>query len=300
MTTLIIGCGYLGQRLGIRLAAWAEGRVFGTVRSQTRADELAGLGIEPIVADVLRPESFNALPSVERVYYAVGFDRSAGASMRDVYVEGLQHVLDRLPRSVRRLVYAGSTGVFGQSGGEWVDEDSPTEPSHESGRVVLEAERCIQAWSSARNASAVVLRFAGLYGPGRVVRRALLERGELIPGDPEKFLNLVHVDDAAAASAAALDANAPRPVYLVADDRPVTRREYYTTAAHLLGAPAPCFEPPRPGSPEAARDATSKRITNRRMKSDLGVVLRYPDITTGLADALGPGDRTTHPGAGST
>ena len=138
--------------------------------------------------------------------------------------------------------------------------------------------------------------FAGLYGPGRVVRRAMLERGEPIPGDPDKFLNLVHIDDAARAAAAALEAEAPAPVYLVADDRPVTRREYYSVAARVIGAPEPRFAPPRPGSPESARDATNKRIANRRMKSDLGNVLRHPDITTGLADALG----TDQPGAGST
>src|SRR6185312_15863734 len=139
-----------------------------------------------------------------------------------------------------------------------------------------------------RGASAVVLRFAGLYGPGRIVRRAILERGEPIPGDPEKFLNLVHIDDAAQAAALTLDADAPESIYLVADDRPVTRREYYSVAARVIGAPEPRFEPPRPGSPESARDATNKRVANRRMKGGLGVVLSYPDITTGLVAALGP------------
>jgi nucleoside-diphosphate-sugar epimerase len=285
-TTLIIGCGYLGQRLGSRLVR-DGGRVYGTVRSSGRADGLARSGIEPVIADVLRPETLRGLPATDRVFYAVGFDRSAGAAMREVYVDGLQAVLDHLPQSVRRFVYAGSTGVYGQTGGEWVDEDSPAEPQHESGRVVLEAEGRVRAWADSRDASVVILRFAGLYGPGRLVRRSMLESGEPIPGDPEKFLNLVHIDDAAAAAAAALDAGAPGPIYLVADDRPVTRHEYYKAAAAVLGAPEPRFETPRPGSPEAARDATSKRVVNRRMKQDLGVVLGYPDITTGLVAALG-------------
>ncbi len=287
MTTLIIGCGYLGERLGIRLVQ-DGGRVFGTVRSPGRAEAIARSGIVPVIADVLRPETLASLPAADRVFYAVGFDRSAGAAMREVYVDGLQSVLDRLPHSVDRFVYAGSTGVYGQSGGEWVDEDSPTSPEHESGRVVLGAEGRIRAWAATREGgvSAVILRFAGLYGPGRIVRRALLERGEPIPGEPDKFLNLVHIDDAAAASAAALNREKPAPVYLVADDRPVSRREYYATAARVIGAPEPRFEPPRPGSVEATRDATNKSVDNRRMKADLGVVLRYPDITTGLVAAL--------------
>ena len=90
--------------------------------------------------------------------------------------------------------------------------------------------------------SAIILRFAGLYGPGRVVRRSLLERGEPIPGDPEKFLNLIHIDDAAQAAAAALEARHAEPLYVVSDDRPVTRREYYTRMADATGVAAPRFE----------------------------------------------------------
>jgi nucleoside-diphosphate-sugar epimerase len=271
--------------LGARLVR-DGGRVYGTVRSPGRAEAIAGIGIEPVIADVLQPETLGRLPTVDRVFYAVGFDRSAGSTMRDVYVDGLQNVLNRLPSSVRRFAYASSTGVYGQTGGEWVDEESPTDPRHESGRVVLEAEGRVHVWADARGTSAVILRFAGLYGPGRIVRRAVLERGEPVPGDPEKFLNLVHIDDAARAADAALGADAPGPIYLVADDRPVTRREYYSVAARIIGAPEPRFEPLQPGSPESARDATNKRVDNRRMKTGLGVALRYPDITSGLVAAL--------------
>ncbi len=285
MTTLIIGCGYLGRRLG----AWLlkdGGRVFGTVRSSGRAAELDGLGIEPVIADVLQPDSLHGLPRADRVFYCVGFDRSAGAAMRAVYVDGLQNVLDHLPPSTRRIVYASSTGVYGQTSGEWVDEDSPTQPLHESGRVCLEAEGGVRAWVDSHSLTAVVLRFAGLYGPNRIVRRTTLERGEPIPGDPDKFLNLVHIDDAAQVSAAALNAEKPPSIYVVADDRPVTRREYYSVAAGALGAPEPRFTPTSMGSPESTRDATNKRVVNRRMKSGLGITLVYPDITTGLPAAL--------------
>jgi nucleoside-diphosphate-sugar epimerase len=285
VSTLIIGCGYLGRRLNALLLQ-GGGRVYGTVRSPSRAGELAGVGIEPVVADVLQPESLRGLPRADRVFYCVGFDRSAGAAMRSVYVDGFQNVLDVLPATVERLVYASSTGVYGQTDGEWVDEDSPTCPQHESGRVILEAEGRLRSWAESRASSAVVLRFAGLYGPGRIVRRTILERGEPIPGDPDKFLNLIHIDDAARAATAALHTIEPQPVYLVGDDRPVTRREYYSVAARTLGAPEPRFAPPEPGSPEAARDATSKRVDNRRMKRGLLVKLLHPDITTGLPAAL--------------
>ena len=247
------------------------------------------MGIEPVIADVLQPESLRRLPHADQVFSCVGFDRAAGATMRAVFVDGFQNVLDHLPPSVRRLVYASSTGVYGQTAGEWVDEDSPTCPVHESGRCCLEAESRLGLWAEARARSAIVLRFAGLYGPGRIVRRTMLERGEPIPGDPDRFLNLIHIDDAVRVAVASLQAVEPERIYLVGDDRPVTRCEYYTVAARVLGAPEPRFAPPQADSAEAARDATSKRVANGRMKRGLGITLLYPDITTGLPAALGSG-----------
>jgi nucleoside-diphosphate-sugar epimerase len=287
MTTLIVGCGYLGERLGERLRRQGE-RVVGTVRSPDRASAITALGIDPVVADVLAPESLGRLPEAEHMFYAVGFDRAAGSSMRRVYVDGLRNVLEKLPRTVTRVVYASSTGVYGQTDGEWVDEASPAVPQHESGRVCLEAEQLLRNWAAStdRSVTAIVLRFAGLYGPGRMVRRSLLEREEPIPGDPQKFLNLIHIDDAAQAAVAALEAVRPEPLYVVTDDRPVTREEYYTRMAELLDAPAPRFALAAANTPEAARDATNKRLSNRRIKSGLNLSLIYPDITTGLAAAL--------------
>lgn len=287
MTTLIVGCGYLGERLGRHLRHQGD-QVVGTVRSARRAEFIESLGISPLIADVLDPASLRQLPHAERVFHCVGFDRSAGSTMRTVYVDGLSNVLQALPRSVTRLVYASSTGVYGQTEGEWVDELSPAEATHESGRVCLEAEQLVRNWAKANepSASAVILRFAGLYGPGRAVRRSLLERGEVIPGDPQKYLNLIHIDDAAQAAAAALAASLPDPLYIVTDDRPVTREEYYTRMASLLGTPAPIFGPPAVGEPESARDATNKKLSNRLIKRSLGLSLAFSDITTGLPSAL--------------
>ncbi len=140
MSTLIVGCGYVGERVGQVFVRRGES-VFGTVRSGSRAAALARLGIKPVVADVLRSESLESLPAVDRVLYCVGFDRSSGADMRTLYVDGLRNLLRALPRPTTRLVYASSTSVYGQSRGEWVDEDSPTEPIQESGRICLEAEQ---------------------------------------------------------------------------------------------------------------------------------------------------------------
>jgi nucleoside-diphosphate-sugar epimerase len=282
---LIIGCGYLGQRVGAWLARRGE-EVHGTVRSNGRAKELSSAGIGPTIADVLRPETLARLPESERVLYCVGFDQGSGTDKRTLYVDGLRNLLNALPPSVSRLVYASSTSVYGQSAGEWVDEASTTEPQSQSGRTCFDAERVLGVWHpEGREVSRVVLRYSGLYGPERVIRRAMLERGDPIPGDPIGFLNLIHIDDAAQAAVAALDASRPDAVYAISDDRPVTRLEYYTLTARLLGAPLVRFEPSAVDDPRG--DSANRRILNRRMREHLGVDLIYPDITSGVPAALG-------------
>ena len=292
MTTLIVGCGYLGRRVGRDLIARGE-RVLGTVRSESSASRLRAWGIEPVITDVTVPATLDALPKAERVFYCVGFDRSAGVPMRSVYVDGLKSVLDRLDGRPGRFVFASSTGVYGQDDGSWVDEDSPTEPRSESGRICLEAEDLVRSYSEANDWSSVVLRFAGLYGPGRIVRRAAIERGEPIAGDPDRALNLIHIDDAASGAVAALSgrSEALRPLYTLADDRPVSRLEYYGLVARELGVAGPRFVRPPEGSPEARRDEADKKVANRRMKADLVRSLRYPDIRSGVPAALAQEDR---------
>ena len=282
MTTLIVGCGYLGRRVGRLLRERGE-RVFGTTRNPRRATELTASGIEPVLADVLVPDSLDTLPEVERVLYCVGFDRAAGIPMRTVYVEGLRNVLAWVTGT---FVYAGSAGVYGQGDGEWVAEESPTEPRHEAGRVCLDAERLAREFGEERGLSVVVLRFSGLYGPGRIPRRDVVARGAPIAGDPGKFLNLIHIEDAARAAIAALGQEAGGHLYLVTDDRPVARGEFYELVARHLGAPPPRFVIPEAGSPEAQREESNKRLSNRRMRTELGIIPRYPDIDTGIPAVL--------------
>lgn len=280
-TTLIVGCGYLGRRIGRRLLERGE-RVVGTVRSASSARELAAWGVEPLLADVLDPPSVAALPGADRVLYCVGFDRSSGAPRRAVAVDGLRRVLDALSGRFGRLLYASTIGVYGRHDGGWVDETTPADPLTESGGICLEAEDLLRG----ATADALVVRYSGLYGPGRVVRRSLLERGEPIPGDPSSFLNLVHVDDAAAAAIAVLDRGERGQVYLATDDRPVERREYYTLAASLLKAPEPRFVARESEGTGSRRDEPNRRVSNRWTRTELDWRLEFPDITVGLPDAL--------------
>jgi nucleoside-diphosphate-sugar epimerase len=269
---LIVGCGYLGRRAAARWVA--AGR---SVAALTRrgAATLSNLGLTPVVGDVLDPATLRGLPPARTVLYAVGMDRSAGRTMREVYVGGLGHVLAAVPPP-GRFLYVSSTGVYGQTGGEWVDESAPTTPTEEAGRVVLEAEQLLRAEMPA----AVVLRFAGIYGPDRLLRKKQLTAGEPLAGDPEKWLNLVHVADGADAVLAAEARAVPGETYHVADGEPVRRREFFTLLAELLGAPPAKFDPePEPG-------AANRRVSNRKAREQLGWVPRFGSYREGLPAAV--------------
>ena len=272
----VVGCGYLGLRVA---QAWrATGRrVFALTRGRTA--ELAAAGLEPIVGDVT-DYGLSVLPAVGTLLYAVGMDRRAGPSMRDVYVGGLARVLDRLMEPPDRFVYVSSTSVYGQTDGSWVDETSPTEPGEESGRVVLEAERLLRA----KLPAAVVLRFAGIYGPNRVLRRQALLNGEPLVGDAEKWLNLIHVEDGVTAVLVAEQMRRAGETYLVADGTPVRRREFYALSAKLLGGPEARFEPHPAGKSLPAE--ANRRIGNRKAREELGFVPLYPSYLEGLPASL--------------
>jgi len=284
---LVIGCGYLGRRVAARWRA-AGLRVFAATRSRSHADEFQRSGLEPVPCDVLDPSSLCALPEAPDVAYCVGLDRTAGVDMRTVYVDGLANVLTALAgrRNATadggRFVYVSSTGVYAQSDGREVDESAATEPVAESGRVVLEAERLLHQ----RRPDAMILRFAGIYGPGRLIREKTVRAGEPLSGDPDQWLNLIHVEDGAAAVLAALERGRPGGVYNVCDDRPVRRRDFYTRMAEVLGAPPPRFAPPAGGSDA---DRVNRRTVNRRMREELAVVLRYPSYEEGLAASADAG-----------
>ncbi|MFQ5734046.1 MAG: SDR family oxidoreductase [Planctomycetaceae bacterium] len=283
MRKRVVGCGYLGRRVA---DVWVKAGddVFAMTRSDRRAKEFRAAGIEPVLGDVTLPETLAALPAVDTVLYAVGFDRSIGDSMRDVYVGGLRNVLDRIADSTRRFLYVSSTSVYGQTGGEWVDEDSSCKPVTPNGIVCRDAERLV--WDAFppgdadERRGANVLRLAGIYGPGRMLRRIEAVRsGEPIAGDAEAFLNLIHVNDAVRILRACENIGRPGRSYLVCDDHPPTRREYYETLAELSNAPTPVFD-------ATAQTGLNKRCHNDRIKTELGVSLRYPAVRDGLQHAL--------------
>ncbi|MEN6494418.1 MAG: SDR family oxidoreductase [Thermoguttaceae bacterium] len=280
MAKLVVGCGYLGSRVAQRWLSAGQ-TVYAVTRSAEHAEELRGQGVQPIVADVTRPETLQGLPEVEAAFFAVGYDPRSGLSRQAVYVDGLRNVLNRLSDRAARVIFTSSTGVYGQAEGDWVDEDSPCRPTREAGLALLAAEELLRGHRFGQRS--LVLRLAGIYGPGRIAKLADVLAGRPIVTQADGYVNLIHVDDAAeAVLAAETRAQSPR-VYLISDGHPTKRKEFYTHLATLLGREAPAFLAPPPETRRALRSATDKRVSNRRMREELRVKLRYPSYREGLA-----------------
>jgi nucleoside-diphosphate-sugar epimerase len=281
MTKLIFGCGYLGRRVARQ---WREAgqRVMAVTRSDCRAADIQSDGIEPIVGDVCRAETLAKLPEADTVLFSVGFDRATGATIHNVYVAGLRNILQRLPPTVSRFIYTSTTGVYGQHGDEWVDEETPCDPRSDGARAHWAAEQVLL--SHPMGTRAIILRMAGLYGPGRIPRQKELLSGEPIPAPGDGYVNLIHIDDAAAAVIAAAERAAAPRTYIVSDGHPVPRRQYLQELAKILGAPPPRFADVSASA--TTRGAASKRVSNRRLLEELDLQLAFPTFEAGLRDCV--------------
>jgi nucleoside-diphosphate-sugar epimerase len=277
---LVIGCGYLGERIA-RVWRAVGDEVYATTRG-ARVAELSRAGLRPLTLDVTRGVAVGALPVVDTIVFAVG---RSGATMSDVHVTGLRQVLDALPASTVRVIYVSSTGVYAQDAGEWVDEESVCEPVREGGRACLAGERLLFAHERGRDA--VVLRLAGLYGAGRVPRERDVAAGRSMAGSSDAYLNLIHVEDAArAVVTAAASGTVTRRTYNVSDGHPPTRGDYMALVAGRLGLTRPRFE----GGP-----GRGKRVRNDRVVHELGLRLTYPSCREGLGAAARGSSRTQIP-----
>jgi len=280
---LILGCGYLGHRVA---RIWQSGglSVAAVTRSSQKAEIWRREGLFPVIGELGDPASFPQLPSAKWVLFAVGYDRQGGYSQAEIAVTGLEHVLRKMHGRCEQFVLISSSSVYGQSDGSWVDETSPTEPVQPGGQCCLAAEhRLGQLKPGARN---TILRLSGIYGPGRLLSRiSTLQAGEPLSGLPEAWLNLIHVDDAARV----VDRVYRHPpgqdeLYLVTDDRPLPREEYYRALATLAGAPEPRFDSAQPA--KRGSGGVNKRCSNRKLRESLGVSLQYPTIAQGLPHAM--------------
>jgi nucleoside-diphosphate-sugar epimerase len=178
-----------------------------------------------------------------------------------------------------RFFYASSTGVYAQSHGEWVDEDSPTEPTGFSGLRVLEGERLALEGVP----GAVVVRFGGIYGPGRTRLVDTVRRGATCVESPPLYTNRIHRDDCAGVLRHLLSLERAASAYVAVDHAPAPQCEVMDWLAARLGVPAP--RRVRGQAPEAGPGG-SKRCRNARLLAS-GYAFLYPTYREGYAALLG-------------
>jgi len=287
MRVLIVGPGYIGLELGRQFVANGH-EVFGLRRSGDSSGELRAAGINALKGDITEPSTLNSLPrQYDWVVNCVSSSHGGADDYRRVYRQGAQNLVEWLRESPpTKMVYTSSTGVYGQNDGSWVDETSATDPAAETSRVLLEAEQVFLAAAREQGFPAVVLRVAGIYGPGRSwYLRQFLAGEARIEGEGNRHLNMIHRDDVAGCIMAALERGVPGEVYNAVDDEPLKQREFFVWLAKKLSRDLP---PKAPASAEAnrKRGASDKRLSNRKLKDALGYSFRFPTFREGYAAEL--------------
>lgn len=288
MRALIIGCGYVGLALGHRLSASGV-EVHGMRRTSDGDAELISAGIHPVRGDLTRPEDLHALAGgFDWVVNTVSSSRGGADAYRDVYLGGAKNLVAwAAGRGLQKLVYTSSTSVYAQTDGLTVDESSPAEPAGDTGRLLVETENVFL--NAARNGSlpAVVLRVGGIYGPGRGHLFHQFLAGEA-RSEPKggRWLNMIYRDDVASAIEAALRHGKAGEIYNAVDDEPVRQGAFLEHIAREtcrpLPPPASSETPDRPRK----RGITNKRVSNRRLKSELGWTPVFPTFREGYASEI--------------
>ncbi len=282
MRTLIIGCGYIGLPLGAELVRQGH-EVIGIGRNAADRADLKGAGIKAINADITQPESLHRVEGpFDWVVNCVSSSHGGVEDYRRVYLEGTRHLIDWLAAMPpKKFIYTSSTGVYGQDNGAVVKEEHPTEPASETGKVLVATEQLLLAAARERKFPAAILRIAGIYGPGRIhLLRQFIANEARIEGKGERHLNMIHRDDVVGAIIAALKNAKPGEVYNVVDDEPIAQVHFLRWLSETLGK----WMPPAATPEEVAkkkRGVTNKKVSNRRLKMELGYLPKYPTFRQG-------------------
>lgn len=296
MRVLIVGCGYVGLPLGAELVRQGH-EVSGLRRSTTGDDELKTAGIHPLHADITQPESLATLPTgFDWVVNCAASGGGGAEAYRQLYLMGTRNLIEWLrPAPPRKYVYTSSTSVYGQNDGSLVKETDPVDPPTETGKILVETENLLLAAATQIGFPAVILRVAGIYGPdrGHWLRQYLQNEAKL-DGQGGRLLNMIHRDDVVGVILTALKSGRPCSIYNAADDEPVSQLNLFTWLAGALDKPLP---PVAPEDAEAnrKRGVTNKKVSNRRLKMELGYQFKYPTFRQGYTAELLRLDRAGDP-----
>lgn len=287
MRVLIVGSGYVGSLLGYEMAKQGH-EVYGLRRTSTSGSETRMTGVKTLQADITQPGTLTSLP--RDFDWVVNCAASGGGGAEDyqrLYLQGTRNLIEWLAAAPpKKFVYTSSTSVYGQNDGSLVKESSLTEPQAETAQVLVETEKVLLEAARTTQFPSVILRVAGIYGPGRGHWfKQFLKDEARIEGKGERILNMIHLEDVVGVVMAALKNGRAGEIYNAVDDEPVSQLKFFEWLGGALDKPLP------PAVPEDAeanrkRGVTNKKVSNRRLKMELGYQFKYPTFRQGYTAEL--------------
>ena len=290
---LVIGCGDVGVRV---VAAQRHVRWLALTSSPERVSALRARGVVPLQGNLDQPQTLRRLAGLAtRVLHLAPPPLSGSEDPRTRAL--VQALAQRTP--ARAWVYGSTSGVYGDCDGAWVDEHRPVRPESPRAWRRVDAERRLRSAARALGVHLRVLRIPGIYAPDRVggtPRERLLRGDPVLHAEQDVYTNHIHADDLARACQLALWRGGALRTFHVSDDSTLRMGDYYTQAAALYGMAAP---------PRASREAVqaqvsamqwsfmreSRRLRNQRMKQELRLRLRHPQVLEGLRAGATPASR---------
>jgi nucleoside-diphosphate-sugar epimerase len=271
MRVLIAGCGDVGSVLAVSLLQ--DGHVvYGLKRNTSSLPD----GVIPIQADLTKPDTLTQLPpDIDHLVFLPTPASRDQAGYEAIFIQGWNNLWAGLPRAPKRSLVVSSTAVYGESDGGIVDEGTDPRPTGFNGKALLKMEQTAAACTD----NLAVVRFSGIYGPGRerLIRMAA-SKGLEIQQSPPYFTNRIHRNDAAAVLKHLLLIDNPQALYAATDNLPAPRYEVVEWLARQQGA-----EVPRAITVEKA--SRGKRVNNQRLR-DSGFEFTYPDYRTGYGAVI--------------
>lgn len=276
---LIAGCGDVGSVLATSLQQ-AGHEVWGLKRNPATLPS----AIRGLAGDLSQPASLMSLPEqLDYVFYTAAAGGFNEARYRAAYLDGINHLLAALTtqqQPLKRIFFTSSTSVYGQCQGEWVDETSRAEAASFAGRYLRQSEESL--WRGPFPAT--VIRFGGIYGPGRTRLLDNLRHGKATCiKDPPLYTNRIHRDDCAATLSHLMKLKAPETLYVGVDNEPAPQCEVLQWLAERLGVAGPTLV--NAASLDETRLRANKRCRNHRLR-DSGFQFRYPTYREGYQTLL--------------
>lgn len=274
VSVLLAGCGDIGTRLGELLAESGEFQVLGARRTSKEDGRFQILSI-----DLLDPSTFSHLPeTIDYIVYTATPSQRTEEAYQNIYVRGLQNLLAHYQSAaMKRVFYVSSTSVYPQQSAEWVDESTVAEPTAFSGSTLLKAEN----WLKQQNVPSTVIRFAGIYGPGRNWLLRKVSAGCEAVLSPSKYTNRIHVADCAGVLAYLIRQDVAgktiEPLYIGVDCEPVPEWDVLSWLAAELNVEGP---------KEIESDGQqNKRCSNARLLA-AGYRFIYPSFKEGYREQI--------------